>query len=156
MFKNLLPLVFTIFLLVSCSVEQVNLSPLSQGIVSKGEAKTSPDTIVMSASVNVSQVKYASELSTAADKLPRFSDAAINKHIDLIKFNVSEYLYALREHNENRKVRTLDGLQKSYKKLQGLRKNLSLEEDEALNFYLVKIKTNITMLESIKTSSDNF
>ncbi|MDY3548062.1 hypothetical protein PG291_05550 [Riemerella anatipestifer] len=156
MFKNFVSVVIIIFSLASCSVEQVNLSPLSQGITSKGEMAISSNATVVNASANISQVKYASELSTAADKLPRFSDTAINKHIDLIKFNVSEYLYALREHNENRKIRTLEALQKSYKKLQGLRKNLSLEEDEALNFYLVKIKTNITLLESIKTSSDNF
>ncbi|MDY3316177.1 hypothetical protein PG630_02490 [Riemerella anatipestifer] len=156
MLKNIFLFIFATFLVVSCSVEQVNLSPFSQEIVSKGQVKVSYDTVVMNAGVSLDQVKYASELSTAADKLPRFSDSAINEHIDSIKFNVSEYLYALREHNENRKVRTLNGLQKSYKKLQRLRKKLSLEEDEMLNFYLVKIKTNITLLESINTSSDNF
>ena len=38
--------------------------------------------------------------------------------------------------------------EKSYKNLQNLRKFLNQDEDQVLNRYLVRIKTNMTFLES--------
>lgn len=155
MTKKILLGLFCIFMLEACSVEQVNLSPISQSLANtKNEQIPHLKEIAKSVENNAEYIKYAAELSNAAEALPRFSTKHIDKPIDAIKFNVSEYLYATREYNENRRARTLYKLQNAYKKIQKLRKYLTPEEDETLNFYLVKIKTNITLIEANKNSSN--
>lgn len=142
-------------MIASCSVEKMNLSPLSESVSHSRSSKMgfSLKDIEKTTETNVAQVKYASELSNAIVALPTFENQKLNKAIDALKFNVTEYLYAVREYNENRRAKVLYNLQGVYKKIQKLRKNLSAEQDELLNFYLVKIKTNITLIEASKNAS---
>lgn len=132
--------------IVSCSVEKANLSPTSN-IVSD---ITSSKDFSKSFETDTHIIKYSSEITNSFSNLPSFSTKEINSEISNLKFNVSEYIYAIREHNTIGKEKAVFNYEKSYKKIQKLKSKLSIEEQEILNRFLVNIKTNISLIESLK------
>ena len=65
-----------------------------------------------------------------------------------LKYHLKDYVGAMEAYNINGLNAAQRKFQKSYKKLQNLRKYLNADDDQVLNRYLVRIKTNMTLLES--------
>ncbi|WP_018675335.1 hypothetical protein [Riemerella columbina] len=135
----------------SCSVEKVNLSPLSQNFMDKNDLSVyqSLDHV----ETNLERLKYTSDLSNVVTAFPVFENHDINQCVNHLKSHISEYLYATQKYNEDKRVQSLKDIQNTYKKVQKYRKALSPQDNETLNFYLVKIKTNINLIEASKKQS---
>ena len=136
-------------LLVSCSVEKVSVSPATALL-----SEVSYDTFTDAADdieTKIEFINYSSEINNAfQNSLISFSKKEVNEEVSALKFTISEYLYAVKEHNMVGKEKSFFNYEKSYKKLQKLKNKLSPEEQDTLNRFLVKIKTNITLIESLK------
>ena len=136
-------------LLVSCSVEKVSVSPATTLL-----SEVSYDTFADAADGIESKIEfinYSSELNNAfQNSLISFSKKEVNEEVSALKFTISEYLYAVKEHNMVGKEKSFFNYEKSYKKLQKLKNKLNPEEQDILNRFLVKIKTNISLIESLK------
>lgn len=132
--------------IVSCSVEKANLSPTSNIVSDISSSKDFSKSFENDTHI----IKYSSEITNSFSNLPSFSTKEINSEISNLKFNVSEYIYATREHNTIGKEKAIFNYEKSYKKIQKLKSKLSIEEQEILNRFLVNIKTNISLIESLK------
>ena len=136
-------------LLVSCSVEKVSVSPATTLL-----SEVSYDTFADAADgieTKIEFINYSSEINNAfQNSLISFSKKEVNEEVSALKFTVSEYLYAVKEHNMVGKEKSFFNYEKSYKKLQKLKNKLNPEEQDTLNRFLVKIKTNITLIESLK------
>ena len=136
-------------LLVSCSVEKVSVSPATALL-----SEVSYDTFADAADgieTKIEFINYSSEINNAfQNSLISFSKKEVNEEVSALKFTISEYLYAVKEHNTIGKEKSFFNYEKSYKKLQKLKNKLNPEEQDTLNRFLVKIKTNITLIESLK------
>ena len=136
-------------LLVSCSVEKVSVSPATTLL-----SEVSYDTFGDAADDIESKIEfinYSSEINNAfQNSLISFSKKEVNEEVSALKFTISEYLYAVKEHNMVGKEKSFFNYEKSYKKLQKLKNKLNPEEQDILNRFLVKIKTNISLIESLK------
>ena len=136
-------------LLVSCSVEKVSVSPATALL-----SEVSYDTFTDAADdieTKIEFINYSSEINNAfQNSLISFSKKEVNEEVSALKFTISEYLYAVKEHNTIGKEKSFFDYEKSYKKLQKLKNKLNPEEQDILNRFLVKIKTNITLIESLK------
>ena len=136
-------------LLVSCSVEKVSVSPATTLL-----SEVSYDTFADAADgieTKIEFINYSSELNNAfQNSLISFSKKEVNEEVSALKFTISEYLYAVKEHNMVGKEKSFFNYEKSYKKLQKLKNKLNPEEQDTLNRFLVKIKTNISLIESLK------
>lgn len=149
--KFLPSLLLTILLLSSCATEKVNLSPISANFTGTSSSKLSADTFE-NAGNNVEFIKYSSSLTNICNTFPKFKNQEVNKEISRLKFNISEYIYAVKEHNKVGKEKAFYNYEKSYKKIQRLRSGLTEDEQNLLNRFMVNIKTNITLLESLKST----
>ena len=78
---------------------------------------------------------------------PKFKNNGLNDEITSLKYSLQNYLYAIDASNSAGKSRALKSFEKSYKKIQKLRQNLDRDDDEVLNRYLVRLKTNISVIE---------
>ena len=136
-------------LLVSCSVEKVSVSPATTLL-----SEVSYDTFTDAADgieTKIEFINYSSEINNAfQNSLISFSKKEVNEEVSALKFTISEYLYAVKEHNTIGKEKSFFNYEKSYKKLQKLKNKLNPEEQDTLNRFLVKIKTNISLIESLK------
>ena len=136
-------------LLVSCSVEKVSVSPATALL-----SEVSYDTFTNAADdieTKIEFINYSSEINNAfQNSLISFSKKEVNEEVSALKFTISEYLYAVKEHNTIGKEKSFFNYEKSYKKLQKLKNKLNPEEQDTLNRFLVKTKTNITLIESLK------
>ena len=136
-------------LLVSCSVEKVSVSPATTLL-----SEVSYDTFTDAADdieTKIEFINYSSEINNAfQNSLISFSKKEVNEEVLALKFTISEYLYAVKEHNMVGKEKSFFNYEKSYKKLQKLKNKLNPEEQDILNRFLVKIKTNISLIESLK------
>ena len=136
-------------LLVSCSVEKVSVSPATALL-----SEVSYDTFADAADgieTKIEFINYSSEINNAfQNSLISFSKKEVNEEVSALKFTISEYLYAVKEHNTIGKEKSFFDYEKSYKKLQKLKNKLNPEEQDILNRFLVKIKTNISLIESLK------
>ena len=136
-------------LLVSCSVEKVSVSPAT-ALLSEVSYDTFTD-VVDGIETKIEFINYSSELNNAfQNSLISFSKKEVNEEVSALKFTISEYLYAVKEHNMVGKEKSFFNYEKSYKKLQKLKNKLNPEEQDILNRFLVKIKTNISLIESLK------
>lgn len=136
------------FLTMACSVEKVNLSPAFH--LSSNTNNISDKTFYSSEN-RAEFIRYSSDITHFFTLMNGyvFTNKEINQEISNLKFIVSEYIYAVREHNSVGRNKALYNYEKSYKKLQKFRKKASLDEQEMLNRFLVNIKTNITLIESL-------
>ena len=136
-------------LLVSCSVEKVSVSP-AKALLSEVSYDTFADA-ADGIETKIEFINYSSEINNAfQNSLISFSKKEVNEEVSALKFTISEYLYAVKEHNMVGKEKSFFNYEKSYKKLQKLKNKLNPEEQDILNRFLVKIKTNISLIESLK------
>lgn len=124
---------------VSCSAEKINLSPIgtmssASEIYSYGDRK------------NI--IVYSSEISNLITSFPKFKNGAVNDEVIRLKSHLKDYISAMESYNINGLNTSQRNFEKSYKKLQKLRKYLNKDDDQILNRYLVRIKTNMSFLES--------
>ena len=86
---------------------------------------------------------------------PKFKNSAVNDEVAVLKKYIKDYVYALQVYNIDEKAQALDRVERSYKKIQKLRNFLNSDDDNVINRYLVRIKSNIAKLESINNSSES-
>ena len=125
--------------LFSCSAEKINLSPVGQmsdqsGIYSYSERKN--------------LIVYSSEITNLITSFPKFKNDAVNAEVVNLKFYLKDYIGAMEAYNINGLNNSQRNFERSYKKLQKLRRFLNQDDDQVLNRYLVRIKTNMTFLHS--------
>lgn len=143
--RRYLGLLFLMILLSSCSVEKVNLSPLSNNFSSFNTTGN----LAESSYKSVETVSYTSELTNIISEFPVFKHSKLNSEVYKLKLSITDYIYAVRQENPLEKSNAYKNYTDSYKKIQKLKAGLSKEELELLNRFLVKIKTNISLIDSI-------
>lgn len=130
--------------LYSCAAEGYNLSPMSNSLSADN------DGIILEArEFSLDKNINASEISQLISTFPDFRNDAVNAQVSKLKVHLTDYLQALKAYNVEGKKRSLDDIEISYKKIQKLRKYLDADYSEILNRYLVRIKTNISEIESL-------
>jgi hypothetical protein len=140
-----------LLIITSCATEKPNFSPLSNSFYSETKGSDSDRGTKKSIDINVKENVNASEISNLISTFPQFKNAALNNEITTLKYSLQNYLYAIDANNIPGKNRAIKSFEKSYKKIQKLRQNLNKDDDEVLNRYLVRLKTNISVIEdSIK------
>ena len=143
--KKLISLLFLSILWTSCSVEKVNLSPLSNSFTSYSLSSN----LVENSSKSFDKVNYLSEITNTLSEFPTFSVQNLNAEIYKMKLYISDYIYAIKQNDNANKTKAYKNFTTTYKNIQNLKSNLTPEEIELLNRYLVKIKTNISLIDSI-------
>lgn len=143
--RRLLFLGILILITSSCATEKLNLSPLSNTFSS--DSKSVDPENSKSISINITENVNASEITNLISTFPRFTNSAVNDEVSNLKYTLQNYLYAIASGNTSGKNKTIKNLEKSYKNIQKLRKYLKKDEDEVLNRYLVRLKTNVTVIE---------
>lgn len=135
-------------ILVSCSTEKVNLSPVYETFTDSKPALSErvPETFSRATDRNF----YASELINQVATFPKFNNTALNNEVSTLKVYIKQYVYSIQEYNIVNQQKSLRNLEKSYKKIQKLRSYLPKDENETINRYLVRIKSNIAQLEAAK------
>lgn len=133
---------------ISCATEKPSTSPTRNLLTNISE--TTPSNINRSISNDLDLMRYSAEITNSFANSKPCSNKNINEEVATLKFNVNEYLYAVKEYNTVGKERALYNYEKSYKKIQKLKNKLPEYEQEVLNRLLVNIKTNITLIESLK------
>lgn len=134
-------LVFS-FYLIACSSEKVNLSPVSDNL--SNDSYTFEEV-----GMKTKIVTYQSEITNLVSSIPRFKNETVNNEVSVLKDGLNTYVRASSDADGKAQKIAFREFVKSYKKIQKLRKYLNVEQDEVLNRYLVRIKTNVNMLESI-------
>lgn len=127
------------FLVTSCSVEKINLSPVGR-MSSQSEMSSYSD--------RKNLIVYSSEITNLIASFPKFRNDAVNTEVVNLKYHLKDYIGAMEAYNVNGLNNAQRNFEKSYKKLQKLRKYLNPDDDQVLNRYLVRIKTNMTFLDS--------
>lgn len=149
--KLLVLLFFVALMFNSCVIEQKNLSPFSKNF-SDG---SSPSSLEDSYNYAIRENANVAEITNLISTFPKFRNEGINKEVIKLKSYLQSYIFALESYNLTSKERSLELFEKSYKRIQNLKKYLNNDEAEVLNRYLVRIKTNITVLESLNNPSQN-
>ncbi len=135
----------------SCATEKPNFSPLSNSFYSETKGSDSDRGSKKSIEINIKENVNASEISNLIATFPQFKNTALNNEVTALKYSLQNYLYAIDANNVQGKNRAVKDFEKTYKKIQKLRQNLNKDDDEVLNRYLVRLKTNISAIEdSIK------
>lgn len=129
--------------ITSCATEKLNMSPLSGSFSSDAKSESDEKSI----SINITENVNASEITNLISTFPKFSNTAVNVEVTNLKYILQNYLYAIESGNMSGKNITIRKLEKSYKSIQKLRKYLKKDEDEVLNRYLVRLKTNVTIIQ---------
>lgn len=143
--------VVIIVLLLSCSSEKVTLSPIYNSF--SNETPQKPTRFPDRFNDKTGEVFYASELLSHISTFPKFQNTALNDEVIHLKHNIKEYVYAVQSYNLTKQEKSLYNIEKSYKKIQRLRKYLNKNDDEIINRYLVRIKSNISQLQTLKQDS---
>ncbi|MCZ2082999.1 MULTISPECIES: hypothetical protein [unclassified Kaistella] len=131
--------ILILLLSLSCSAEKINLSPV-------GGMSLQSSSYSYSERKNL--IVYSSEISNLISSFPKFKNDAVNLEVVNLKYHLKDYIGAIESYNINGLNNAQRNFEKSYKKLQKLRKYLNADDDQVLNRYLVRIKTNMTFLES--------
>lgn len=97
-------------------------------------------------------IVYASSISNLVSTFPKFvNNNEINEEDENLKVALSGYLFGIRNFDKEQQEKSMNDIEKYYKKIQKLRNSLTEDEDNVLNQYLVKIKTNLNFLKSSLT-----
>ncbi|MBU8883323.1 hypothetical protein KSK37_09535 [Kaistella sp. DKR-2] len=136
--------ILLLLLICSCTVENINLSPLSD-TASTVSGKTPP----YSLKERKKLIVYSSEITGLMASFPKFRSTAVNTEVVNLKYYLREYINAMEAYNTKDLFTSHRKFEKSYKKLQTLRRYLNKDEDAVLNRYLVRIKTNMTFINAI-------
>lgn len=142
-FHKLLTLTIITAFLGSCSTNSTASEQVNSDLISDTYSYLSPEAIV-----------YASSISNLIATFPKFRNDAINREVSLLKVSLSDYLSSVRDFNQSTKHKSLEDFEKYYKKIQKLRKFMVKDDDEVLNRYMVKIKTNINLLEASQSKTE--
>lgn len=138
-----------ILLTLSCSAEKINLSPITNSLGGFGG-----DNTVYNFNDRRNLIVYSSEITNLLSSIPKFRSDAVNQEVSKLKYHLKDYIGAMEALNDKGLSNAHRNFEKSYKKLQKLRKYLNEDEDQVLNRYLVRIKTNMNFLES-NTNKDS-
>lgn len=103
----------------------------------------------------VDQINYSSEITNLVSSLPKFTNDAVNKEASKLKFYLKDYICGMEAYNLVGMDKAYRNYQKSYKSLQKLKPYLNKDEADVLNRYLVRIKTNMNILESNRIEKDS-
>ena len=141
--KRIFAVAFVFALLqISCSAEKVNLSPVSDNIAddfySKGDI-----------GVITEAIAYKSEITNLISTFPKFNNDAVDKEVVKLKISLTNYIALTTKKKSKARKKAYNQYVSSYKKIQKLRKYLNKDKDNVLNRYMVRIKTNVNLLESI-------
>ncbi len=134
--------ILLLFLFFSCTTEKINLSPLGD----HSSGSNAKETLRFNGSRDM--IIYSSEITNLIASFPKFRNDGVNLEVTALKTHLRNYVNALKMYNITETEKAYDQFEKSYKKLQKLRRFLNPDEDEVLNRYLVRIKTNINQLNS--------
>lgn len=138
-------LTFFSVLLTSCASEKYGNSPVTASL---NQSESSSVTLQQIYGETMKENINASEITNLIATFPKFSNGGVNKEISVLKLALRNYLYSYEAYNLDGKQRAAKDFEKSYKKIQKLRKYMNKDEDDVLNRYLVRIKTNMAVLES--------
>jgi len=141
-FFKLLSAVAVSLFIVSCSTNSATSEQVHSDLYSDAYSYLTPEAIV-----------YASSISNLISTFPKFRNDAVNREVTSLKNSLTDYLNSVREFNQFSKNRSLNDFEKNYKKIQKLRKFMMQEDDEVLNRYMVKIKTNMNLLEAAQSKN---
>lgn len=136
-FYKLLSIFIVINFTDSCSTNSAASDELHASAGSDSFVYLSPEAIV-----------YASSISNLVSTFPKFRNDAVNREVILLKNSLTDYLNAVRDFNQTNKYKSIEQFEKFYKKIQKLRKYMIKDDEEVLNRYMVKIKTNMNLLEA--------
>lgn len=136
-----------LLIITSCATEKLNLSPLSNNFYSETKGSDSDRGAKKGFDINIKENVNASEISNLISTFPQFKNTGLNDEITSLKYSLQNYLYAIDANNSAGKNRAVKSFEKSYKKIQKLRQKLDKDDDEVLNRYLVRLKTNISVIE---------
>ncbi|KXH82789.1 hypothetical protein [Chryseobacterium kwangjuense] len=136
-----------LLIITSCATEKLNLSPLSNNFYSETKGSDSDRGAKKGFDINIKENVNASEISNLISTFPKFKNNGLNDEITSLKYSLQNYLYAIDANNSSGKNRAVKSFEKSYKKIQKLRQKLDKDDDEVLNRYLVRLKTNISVIE---------
>lgn len=149
MFKKFIVLSVYFSALTSCDTEKANLSPFSESyFTSVSGEPINIQRMMNEYNRSTKAISYASEMTNLLAKFPKFKNEKVNKQISVLKTDIHHYIYAYEAYNQSGKERHLVHFSKSSQKLQNSKNELSAREQEILNLYLAKIKTNMSSLES--------
>lgn len=146
--KKVLSIIGLALLTISCSVERAGVSPIANLTINNQNNSLSTKNL----GENIELIKYASEITNAFDS-HSFTQKEVNETVSELKFYVSEYLYAVKEHNIVGQDKALYKYEQTYKKVQKKKSKLNPEEQEVLNRFLVNLKTNMSLIENLKDKS---
>lgn len=144
MIKTSVFLFFSILLLTSCASDKFTPSPVNGSSYSVNTGGSLEEKFGASLKENIN----AAEITNLIATFPRFTNDALNREVSVLKVHLQEYIHAYGEYNLTGKQKANRNIEKSYRKIQKLRKFLNKDEDIVLNRYLTRIKTNITVLET--------
>lgn len=136
-----------LLIITSCATEKLNLSPLSNNFYSETKGSDSDRGAKKGFDINIKENVNASEISNLISTFPKFKNNNLNDEVTSLKYSLQNYLYAIDANNSAGKNRAVKSFEKSYKKIQKLRQQLGKDDDEVLNRYLVRLKTNISVIE---------
>lgn len=143
MAKLNLSFVLLLLLLSSCSVEKMNLSPIGDNA-----SQLSESAIPYSFDEKKILIVHSSEITNLISTFPKLRNDAVNAEVSNLKFHLKEYIIAMKSYNVIQMDSSHRKFEKSYRKLQNLRKYLNRDDDEVLNRYLVRIKTSMTLINN--------
>lgn len=126
----------------SCSADKLNLSPVGNSILESRSIGNYP----YDSRKNL--ILYSSEITNLVSTFPKFKNDAVNAEVKTLKYHLKDYIGAMEAYDMNGLFIAQRNFEKSYKKIQKLRKFLNSDDDQVLNRYLVRIKTNMAFLES--------
>ena len=102
---------------------------------------------------NVELIKYTAELTNTTAEIPTFKNEALNNEVSILKQNVEQYVNAIKLKNKIAKKNAYKNYQTTYKKIQVTKNQASPEEQELLNRFLVKIKTDIALIDTFNSEN---
>lgn len=132
------------FTLTNCAVEKFNMSPLNSTISTGNDSGSLESRLGKAMQNNVN----AAEITNLISTFPKFRNDGVNLEVSRLKQHLQNYLYSYGAYDINGKNRNLREIERTYKKIQRLRQYLNKDEDEIINRYLVRLKTNLSELES--------
>ena len=132
------------FTLTNCAVEKFNMSPLNSTVSTGNDSGSLESRLGRAMQNNVN----AAEITNLISTFPKFRNDGVNLEVSRLKQHLQNYLYAYGAYDINGKNRNLREIERTYKKIQRLRQYLNKDEDEIINRYLVRLKTNLSELES--------
>lgn len=142
--KKLILNIFVLFLsTLSCSSENINLSPVSATV-----ADLETDSALLFDDKK-KIIIYSSEITNLSASYPKSKNDAVNREFAQLRIYLKDYVQSIETNESSKRAAALGKIQKSFKNLQNLRKYLSIREDEVLNRYMVRIKSNLAKLQAV-------